>query len=267
MKSNHESRITNHERGFTLVELALVLVIVGLVIGGVVVGQDLIRGGAVRAVIGEYQTYSGAVSAFRDKYLSIPGDMTNATSFWGDNATLCADAAIANGTPGTCNGNGDGWVIEAAAASQTGEIFQFWNQLALGGFIGGYYSGASGSGGVAHCIGNSNVPRSKKDDTIWSVYSLSAPLPGTASHYAATYGNFFYIGGQNSWNFPDTPTFTAAEAFSIDTKLDDGKPGTGMILAFDRTVCANSTSATDYSSTYRISNSTNQCTIYFVRQF
>ena len=106
--------------GFSLVELSIVLVILGLLTGGILAGQSLVRASELRAVSSEYQRYATAMHAFRDKYFAIPGDMTNATKFWGDDATACADGAVADGTPGTCNGNGNG-ILTAGAASGTGE--------------------------------------------------------------------------------------------------------------------------------------------------
>lgn len=102
------------DRGFSLVELSIVLVILGLLTGGILAGQSLIRAAELRSVITTTDRYQAAVYSFRDKYFALPGDMRNATSFWGDQATgpsACADAGITDGTPGTCNGNGDGLII------------------------------------------------------------------------------------------------------------------------------------------------------------
>ncbi|MBY6117485.1 prepilin-type N-terminal cleavage/methylation domain-containing protein [Mameliella alba] len=70
--------------GFSLVELSIVLVILGLLIGGVLTGQNLIRAAELRSVMTEFKTYQTAVMTFRDKYFALPRDMTNATDFfWG----------------------------------------------------------------------------------------------------------------------------------------------------------------------------------------
>src|ERR1700754_5054766 len=104
---------TRHRHGFTLVELSIVLVILGLLVGGVLAGQSLIRAAELRSISTDTTQYRTALFSFREKYNALPGDMINATSFWGDRATgaeSCADGAIANGTPGTCNGNGNGMI-------------------------------------------------------------------------------------------------------------------------------------------------------------
>ena len=70
-------------RAFSLVELSIVLVILGLLVGGILAGQSLIHAAELRAVSSEYQRYRTAIYAFRDKYLGLPGDITTATNFWG----------------------------------------------------------------------------------------------------------------------------------------------------------------------------------------
>lgn len=69
-------------RGFSLVELSIVLVILGLLTGGILAGQSLIRASELRSVSTELQRYSSAIYSFRDQYMALPGDMLNATSFW-----------------------------------------------------------------------------------------------------------------------------------------------------------------------------------------
>jgi prepilin-type N-terminal cleavage/methylation domain-containing protein len=70
-------------RGFTLVELSIVLVILGLLAGGVLAGQGLIRAAELRSITTDQQRFLIAIRAFRDQYRSLPGDMPNATLVWG----------------------------------------------------------------------------------------------------------------------------------------------------------------------------------------
>ncbi len=142
------------KQAFSLVELSIVLVILGLLTGGILAGQSLIRAAEVRSVGTDYNRYVAATQTFRDKYMAIPGDMNNATRFWTRqvNASHCVtNSAAAVSTPGTCDGNGDGNVYGwSPNASESGESFQFWRQLALAGLVEGSYTGLAGSGGVAH---------------------------------------------------------------------------------------------------------------------
>jgi prepilin-type N-terminal cleavage/methylation domain-containing protein len=91
--------------GFSLVELSIVLVILGLLVGGVLSGQNLIRASELRKYITLQNQYRTAISAFRDKYFALPGDMTNATAFWSAkaaaNCTNNSGAAVVAAT-GTC---------------------------------------------------------------------------------------------------------------------------------------------------------------------
>src|SRR5437660_1073388 len=97
--------------GFTLLELSIVLVIIGLLIGGIFVGQSLIHNAQLNAVISEFNRYQTAVQSFKQQYNTLPGDMSNATSFWGSAGGTGSDATCAvvvSTTAATCNGNGDG---------------------------------------------------------------------------------------------------------------------------------------------------------------
>ena len=61
--------------GFTLIELSIVLVIIGLIVGGVLTGQSLISAAEVRAQISQIEKYNSAVNTFRSKFNALPGDM------------------------------------------------------------------------------------------------------------------------------------------------------------------------------------------------
>ena len=88
----------NKQSGFTLVEIAIVLVIIGLLLGGVMKGQELIKSAKVKALIQEINGYSAAFNTYLDRYGAIPGD----------HAT--ADPDVASGLP---NGNGNGRINAA----------------------------------------------------------------------------------------------------------------------------------------------------------
>ena len=71
------------QQGFTLIELSIVLVIIGLIVGGILVGRDLIRAAGVRSTIAQIESYQTAANTFRGKYGYLPGDIKDpdATNF------------------------------------------------------------------------------------------------------------------------------------------------------------------------------------------
>ncbi len=264
-------------RGFSLVELSIVLVILGLLTGGILAGQSLIRAAELRSVTTEYQRWMTATSTFRDKYMAIPGDMREATRFW--NRQVVASHCVSNhglstaGSPGTCDGNGDGALSNPGAASQSGEVFQFWNQLAYAGLIEGTYSGLAGAGSIYSPVIGTNVPSSKLGNAGWDLRNIGT-FGGDASSYAATYDNTLEFGGFVSNASPlQAPILKPEEAWNIDTKLDDGKPGYGKIIArYHSNACAvaddgNSNNGADLNGSYKVSDTSLQCSLYFVRAF
>lgn len=251
-------------QGFSLVELSIVLVILGLLTGGILAGQSLIRASELRSASAEYSRYEAARHSFRDKYMALPGDMPNATRFWGDNNSACADAAITNGTPGTCNGDGDGLLETAAAANATGERFQYWNQLALTGLIEGSYTGLAGPSSAQHKVVDTNTPASRAGKSAgWHVDYTVGSVSATAFGKAA--GNRLHLGSTGGSNYDgDGPTLTPTEAWGIDTKLDDGLPGLGSVETYGATARPNCATSDDSSTaTYALSTSSPTCNLYF----
>src|SRR6476469_3210633 len=98
------------ETGFTLIEIAIVLVIIGLLLGGVLKGQELITGARVRNLIQQQDGVKAAYFGFLDRYRALPGDYAAATT---------------NISGSTQNGDGDGQ-IEASSAAGIVESILAW---------------------------------------------------------------------------------------------------------------------------------------------
>ena len=120
------------QRGFTLIEIAIVLVIIGLLLGGVLKGQELITSARVRNLIAQQDGIKAAFFGFQDRFRAYPGDYASAST------TL----KCPSGT--TClNGNGNGLIESNAPATQGGSVTNehtlVWMHLSSAGFLNGSY--------------------------------------------------------------------------------------------------------------------------------
>ena len=119
----------NNQSGFTLVEIAIVLVIIGLLLGGVLKGQELITQAKIKNVANDLNGMSAAVYGYQDRYKKFPGDDDQAEGRWG---------------AGTKKGDGNGAVggvekaiLECSTTDKDKENCRFWQHLRLSGFVGG----------------------------------------------------------------------------------------------------------------------------------
>lgn len=260
-------------QGFSLVELSIVLVILGLLTGGILAGQSLIRASELRAATTEYQRYVSAANTFRDKYFAVPGDFSGATQFWGRmtaTADCVTNSSAAQVSTGVCDGNGNGSLDPPSAASKSGEYFQFWRRLASAGLIEGTYTGAAGAAGIWDSVIGTNIPKSKLSNAGWSAgnwYASPQTYAGDGSNFSGDYGNLLAFGSYNSGTWTTWPALKPEEAWNIDTKLDDGKPATGRVMATTWSGCTTAANNGDTSAAYKLSTSTSLCALYFTKAF
>jgi prepilin-type N-terminal cleavage/methylation domain-containing protein len=203
----------DHRRGFTILEFAVVLTIVGFLIAAVLAGNSLIEEAKLKAVITESSELINAIDLFEKKYSSLPGDTVRAYEIWGTN---CAETAV------ECNGNGNG-IIEYSAGTTTVESFHAWQHLSLANMVNGSYSGVATVSGQADIA--INIPRSSYDSAGWSLGNNGTYSPPN------TEGQFLQIGGFTSGDLASSYIFKPESLYSIDRKVDDGKPRSGLIMA------------------------------------
>lgn len=201
--------------GFTLVELAIVLMIIGLLIGGILRGQEMMNNARLQNVIKQVNSYTGALTIFRDTYSAFPGDLATAM------------ARVPGCTAGNSCQNGDGnGILGVPATVWTGgqqavttENTQFWKQLALTHIISGVRPNATVPGwGATH-------PASTLPGGFTVVTSQGA---GVAS--VVTGALILRMHGDvNGANIETVPLVSPKHASYIDRKMDDGVPQTGDV--------------------------------------
>src|SRR5665213_3372659 len=98
-----------NRQGFTLIELSIVLVIIGLIVGGILVGRDMIEAAKVRATVSQYEKFITAANTFKLKYGDLPGDLTTAE------ATALGFAPLSRPNSGTAI-PGDGLIATGDAS-------------------------------------------------------------------------------------------------------------------------------------------------------
>ena len=268
MRMRMRMRMRTSVSGFSLVELSIVLVILGLLTGGILTGQSLIRAAELRAVTTEVQQNQTAVNIFQEKYFALPGDMPNATQFWGSASGASCNAGTTTTGTGTqtCNGNGNGKIEYSASENQYSEVFMFWQHIINAGLINGTLTGRSGSGTTFHAIPNLNIPLSKISNAGWSVLD-DYTHTGHADYQNGVWNRSFIIGLEEAPWGANGSVITPEEAWNIDTKIDDGKPSSGKIWGLKWATCSTATSASDFTGTYRLSSTEKACALAFRDSF
>ncbi len=193
------------QRGFTLIEISIVLVIIGLLVGGLIVGKNLIQVAQINNQVREVEKYKTAMFAFRAKYGCIAGDCPSAT-------------ALGLGT----NGNGDGNVCFYCGGQGSQEYIKVWKHLSAAELLDEPYTGTvDGSGSYYGQSAGINIPMTKIGK-------------GGVQYGANFFGSWsvhnFDIGGWRSDGNHLADLLTTDEARAIDLKLDDGKPNTGKVI-------------------------------------
>ena len=238
------------QAGFTLVELAIVMIIIGLLIAGVLKGQALITNAKVTAQVAQFKAIDAATSTFKDMYSALPGDISNAVTRL-PNCAACF------------NGDGNGVIAQTpgggtvAGASEGGNYFV---HLAVADLITGITS--NGATGLI---------------TVWGNYLPASKIGGGLAAGSSTGVNGDFVNLVNGATIAPSAglyltltqtagaipasTITPNQAQRLDTKIDDGSPGSGSVRA-GGTV---GVGATDCAASVTLYNETvngNNCVTY-----
>ena len=182
------------QQGFTLIEIAIVLVIIGLLLGGILKGQELITSARVRNLISQQDGVKAAFFGFQDRFRAFPGDYTAAAT----NIVGVSTAACNSG-----NGNGNGRV-----ETTNQENVLAWEHLSKAGFITGTYTCAATEGPTTSPVNPYGVYMQLVFDGI---YGAGAAGAEEAQRHNIKSGS-------------QVPVDIIAE---MDRKIDDGAPNTG----------------------------------------
>jgi prepilin-type N-terminal cleavage/methylation domain-containing protein len=184
--------------GFTLVEIAIVLVIIGLLLGGILKGQEMIAQARIKNAINDFNGVTVAITSYQDRYRALPGDDQNATTRWtvqnpgkGNGDGVIAGKYNANDTSGTGGAPADGK-----------ESNLFWQHLRIAGFVPGLTTG-TGSG-------------TPPQNAVGGITGVETAVVGTS-------GLGFTSTIICSSNLPDKV------AIAVDTQTDDGTSAAGQI--------------------------------------
>jgi prepilin-type N-terminal cleavage/methylation domain-containing protein len=176
------------QNGFTLIEIAIVLVIIGLLLGGVLKGQELIQSARVRNLIAQQDGVKAAYFGFLDRYRALPGDYGQATN----NIPGC----------GSCqNGDNNGQITGYEA------IFA-WEHLSKAGFITGSYV----AGGATPTAAPSNTPVNPYGALQQLIFDAVYEGAGSASRH----------------NLKTGANISSDILAEVDRKVDDGLATTGQ---------------------------------------
>ena len=184
-----------NQSGFTLIEIAIVLVIIGLLLGGVLKGQELINSAKVKNLATDFKNIPVFIYGYQDKFKALPGD---------DAASVAHLGATAGTPPGATGSNGliDGLWLPAAATDETA---LFWQHVRLAGL-------APGETTVAVGAGNTFLPKNAVGGSIGVTSAANSPI-------ATLKGSYIICSDSVPGKF----------AKQLDTTLDDGVSNTGSL--------------------------------------
>lgn len=266
---------------FTLVELAIVLVVVAILLGGLMVGKDMIHAANLREVPTQAYEYIAKIQKFRDKYNALPGDMPNAVQIWGSAAdgsyiNGCTDnefqtATRNNPATATCNGNGNSTIgyhnvhrVNAAGSSadnilarELAESLRMWQHLHNAGMMKQKLTGARSAPYLTDfhsaTIGE-NVPQGPVSPGGYHMRFIDAANEenGDDEYFDnLTHRHVLHYGADIPYQEPFLRVLLPKEAFQIDQKLDDGIPNKGKIAVMRNRVHGDCTAVSGSATIYQ----------------
>lgn len=216
------NRSYTYNKGFTLVELSIVLVIIGLLIGGILAAQSMMETARVQSFVKKVNQFDVAVANFRTKYNGLPGDAGSMSCEVSGNNT-CDDGLIEDGAYSITN-------------NFSSETANFWPDMQTSGFTqnGTLTDAISGAFAITGTTVNSPQMPMGKNTGVIAYNNFNSPFDDEANYYA--FADYSAITTSSSTIFSGRGSlakkaFQPIEAVAIDTKIDDGTANTGNVLA------------------------------------
>jgi prepilin-type N-terminal cleavage/methylation domain-containing protein len=210
---------SNDSKGFTLVELSIVLVIIGLLIGGILAAQSMISTAKIQAFVRQIGQFDAAVASFQSRYNGLPGD----SSVFG-----CASAGVFvcdDGLIELSNGQTSNiWELEAA---------DFWPNLSDSGLKAENVSGGTYTSGSMSV--ESGAPKAKIGNNQTGIYVVGDSTP-TVLADSSTAANMYIVADCSAGSVMAincSQGLSGIDSIAVDKKLDDGVGTTGNITASD----------------------------------
>ncbi|MES2676839.1 MAG: prepilin-type N-terminal cleavage/methylation domain-containing protein [Pseudomonadota bacterium] len=269
----NKKTFTTKRKAFSLIELSIVLIIIGLLVAGVTGGASLIKNAELRGVASEARGYQTAVNSFYAKYSGLPGDFPTAI---GASTTSPSTVIV---------GNNDGLISFVAGIAGVDAVGRLesntaWLMLKNDNFVNDSFTpGATDLAGstpfTVALTGGTNVPASKSRNGAWTFDNITvgsttqnvvilfggssnplattAPVTGTAYNMTTVAADNAALTAATSASATGNAQLLATDALSIDSKVDDGLANSGKVSALLNTSnnCSNAavyTTATAYKA-------------------
>jgi prepilin-type N-terminal cleavage/methylation domain-containing protein len=191
-----------NQSGFTLIEIAIVLVIIGLLLGGVMKGQELINSAKVKNLAADFKNTSLYIYGYQDKFRSLPGDDTQAASHV-DGATKATTPVLADVGNGLINGNWD-------STTQTDESYLFWQHVRMAGI----------ATGITTTADTVNYPQRNTLGGLVGITNSTATDNPISAGTTVLRGAYIICSGNIQGKF----------AKQLDIMMDDGNTASGSMM-------------------------------------